>query len=121
MRHAGRALALVLPTGLGGVVGVAAIALHRSTSSAVIAMTTTLVAMWALRWWSEHAVLAFGAGWIGVVLVALAGRGEGDYVISSDARGWLLIGFGFVVLVTAILWARPIRVRHDSGPLGGPT
>jgi hypothetical protein len=125
MRVAGRvvglSLALLLSVLLGAAVAVAALATHRSPSGAVAAMATTLVAMWALRCWWGRAVLAFAAGWSVTMLAAVVGRGEGDYVVSSDPMGWLLIGFAVVVLVTGALWGQPRAPRSDSGSVGRHT
>ena len=41
------------------------------------------------------AIGAYGAGWCLVVLVLLEGRGEGDYLIAGDVRGW-----GFLVVAS---------------------
>jgi len=41
------------------------------------------------------AVAAYGAVWCLVVLVLLDGRGEGDYLVAADTRGW-----GFLVVVS---------------------
>lgn len=120
MRIAGHVLALTLAFLLGVAVGVATLAVHRSVSGLVIGMASTLVAMWAMRCWLPRAVVTFAAGWLTVLLVAVSGRGEGDYVVSSDVLGWLVIGFGFVVLVTGVLWGRAPR-RSDSETLGTPT
>jgi peptidoglycan/LPS O-acetylase OafA/YrhL len=114
-------LAGLLSLLLGAAVAVAALATHRSPSGAVVAMATTLVAMWSLRCWWRRAVLAFAAGWSVAILAAVAGRGEGDYVLSSDPMGWLLIGFALVVLVTGGLWSRPRAPRSDSGSVAGHT
>jgi hypothetical protein len=121
MRRARHVATLTLSFLLGVAVGVAAVAVHRSGSGAVIGMVTTLAVMWAMRSWLPPAVVTFAAGWLTTVLVAVSGRGEGDYVVSSDARGWWLIGFGLVVLVTGLLWGRTPRGRSDSGSLGKPT
>ncbi len=121
MRLLGRMLALVLAFVTGVAVGVAGVGLHRTFPGAVIAMTATLVVMWAIHWWAAGGTAAFAAGWLTVLLVAVAGRGEGDYVVSADARGWLLMGFGVVVLVTGIAWARQPPVRSGSGSVGAAT
>ena len=118
MRLLGRLLALVLALASGVAVGVATLALHRSTTGVVIAMTTTLAVMWAIHWWVAGGAPAFAAGWLTALLVAVAGRGEGDYVVSADAWGWLLMGFGVVVLVTGFAWGRLPARRSGSGSVG---
>jgi hypothetical protein len=121
MRRAGPVVVLVLSLLLGLVVAVATLAVHRTLSGVVIAGAAALAAMWALHCWVPRAATTFAAGWLAVLLVAIAGRGEGDYVVSSDTLGWTLIGFGFVVLVTGIAWGRPPGVRRDSASLGAST
>jgi hypothetical protein len=100
---------------LGLATGVASIAVHRTLPGLLLATTTTLVVLWTLRLWLPRATTAFAAGWLVPLLVAITGRGEGDYAVSSDARGWLLVITGFVVLVTGISWGRPPAGRSDSG------
>lgn len=118
MRLLARLLALLLALVTGVAVGVATLAVHRSATGVIIAMATTLVVMWAVHWWVAGGAPAFAAGWLTALLVAVAGRGEGDYVVSADARGWLLMGFGVVVLVTGFAWARVPARRSGSGSVG---
>lgn len=117
MRILGAALSLVL----GLAAGVAAIAVHRSLPGLVLGVGTALVVLWTLRMWLPVAAAGFAAGWLVALVVAVAGRGEGDYVVSSDPRGWLLIGAGFAILVTGILLGRAPALRHDSGSVGAST
>jgi len=107
MRHPGRVAALALCLVLGGAAGIATLAAHRTLPGAALALGATVLVMRALSWWLPWAATAFGAGWLACLLVALGGRPEGDYVISADAWGWVLLGSGFVVLVTALAWGRP--------------
>lgn len=117
MRPVGVALSVVL----GLAVAVAAIAVHRSLPGLLLGVGTTLVVLWTLRLWLPAAAAGFAAGWLVALVAAVAGRGEGDYVVSSDSRGWMLIGSGFAVLVTGILLARAPAVPHDSGSGGSST
>lgn len=121
MRRLGRTVAIALSLLAGLATGTVAVALHRSTSGLVLGLGTTLVVLWTLRLWLPRATLAFAAGWLAALLVALAGRGEGDYAVSSDPVGWTLTGAGLVVLVTGIWWGKVPPVRHDSGSVGGST
>ncbi|HEU4512448.1 MAG TPA: hypothetical protein VFR87_05040 [Nocardioidaceae bacterium] len=120
MRHTGPVVALALSMLLGVAVALVSIAVHRTWSGILLAGAGTLAAMWALHWWVPRAATTFAAGWLAVLLLAIAGRGEGDYVVSSDTLGWTLIGFGLVVLVTGIVWGRAPTVRRDSGSEGPP-
>jgi hypothetical protein len=117
MRLLGYLLALVL----GLAAGIAAVALHRTVPGLVLGVGTAVVVIRTLGMWLPRAATAFAAGWLVVLVVAVAGRGEGDYVVSSDAQGWLFIVSGFVVLVTGLLWGRPTTTRRDSGSGGLPT
>jgi hypothetical protein len=121
MRRLGYALALVLALLLGLAAGICAIALHRSLPGLVLGVGTAVVVLRTLGLWLPRAAMVFAAGWLVALLGAVAGRGEGDYVVSSDGYGWLLIASGLVVLVTGILWGRPPTVRRDSGSGGLPT
>lgn len=106
---------------LGLAAGIASIALHRTLPGLLLAAGTTVLALWTLRQWLPRAATVFAAGWLVPLLAAISGRGEGDYAVSSDALGWLLIGTGFVVLVTGISWGRPPTGRSDSGSHRHPT
>lgn len=117
MRFLGYALALVL----GLAAGVAAIAVHRSPAGLLLGTGTAVVVIWTLRSWLPRAATAFAAGWLVPLVAAVGGRGEGDYAVSSDLYGWLLIVAGFVVLVTGLAWGRAPAVRHDSGYEGAAT
>ncbi|HEX6247620.1 MAG TPA: hypothetical protein VFZ64_07090 [Nocardioidaceae bacterium] len=121
MRLLGHTTAAALSLVLGLVTGTVSVLLHSSLPGLVLGVGTTLVVLWTLRLWLPRAVLAFAAGWLGAFLVALAGRGEGDYVISSDLHGWLITGSGLVILVTGIWWGRGPAVQHDSGYVGDAT
>ncbi len=54
---------------------------------------------------------------VAALLFFLPSRPEGDYLISSDARGYPLLGFGVVVLLFGI-----VTVGHRTGdaPPGRP-
>jgi hypothetical protein len=117
MRFVGYALAAFL----GLAAGIAAIAVHRTFLGLLLGAGTAVLVIWTLRQWLPRAGTAFAAGWLVPLLAAITGRGEGDYAVSADSRGWLLIVAGFVVLVTGIAWGRPPTVRHDSGSAGVPT
>jgi len=116
-----RATVLAAALLVGSAAGVCAIAIHRSLPGLVLGVGTALVAMWTLRLWQPHAATLFAAGWLVPLLGAVSGRAEGDYAVSSDLLGWLLIVSGLVVVVTGIIWGRPLPGARDSGPGGAPT
>ncbi len=120
MRRPAPVVALVLSLLLGVAVAVATTAVHRTWPGILLGAAATLSAMWALHWSVARAATTFAAGWLAVLLLAVAGRGEGDYVVPSDSLGWTLIGFGFVVLVTGLAWGRVPTGGRDSGSEGPP-
>lgn len=116
-----RLLALVLSPVVGLATGTATIAVSRSAAGLALGVVATLAAMWALRLWLAFATSLFAAGWLVPLLVAMSGRGEGDYVVAGDLLGWALIISGIAVLVLGIAWGRPLPTTHDSGPRTGST
>lgn len=76
----------------------------------------TATALWVLpdRWWGR---LPFGLGWAITVAVVLGGRAEGDYVLASDAGGYVVLATAVVVAVVGLVTLRPHRGRRrvDSG------
>jgi hypothetical protein len=58
----------------------------------------------------------FGLGWTGLVLVALLGRPEGDYVVAATARGYALLVAALVLGVYAIV-TLPVQ-RRAAGESG---
>jgi hypothetical protein len=118
LAHAGLTVAAVL---IGAVVGVLALGVHRDGGSGrpwglLLAVAGSAAASVVLSAVSESrgAVLGYGLGWGAVVLVALAGRPEGDYLVAADALGWgfVIAGCGAVVIVTAVGLLRP-RAEPD--------
>lgn len=116
-----RLLAYLVALLLGLAAGVAAIAVHRTLPGLVLGTGAALVALWALRQWLARAGAAFAAGWLAPLVIGLVGRGEGDYLVASDPRGYLLIGAGLTVLLAGIVSSVPAGGRHDSRSVGAPT
>lgn len=94
---------------LGAASGLASVAVHdKSWLWFVLALaaplaTTIAVAAGLLR-------VAFVAGWFGVLMLAVLGRPEGDYAISSNVRGYSLLGAGLLILALAVATIpRPVR------------
>lgn len=121
MRLLGTALGVALCLLLGMASGVAALAVHRSLPGLLLGVGTAVVVVRTLRLWWPGAGQAFAGGWLVLLVVAVAGRGEGDYVVSSDLLGWSFVASGFVVLVTALASGPPRMHRHDSASAGVPT
>ncbi|MFC4785448.1 hypothetical protein ACT8ZV_13295 [Nocardioides sp. MAHUQ-72] len=109
MRTLGRvavALGLLL---LGVGTGIASVAVHELSWGLPLVVATTAVTLVALPpgWWLR---LPFALGWTGLVGLLVDPRPEGDYVISSDWRGYTLVGLALLVLVVGIATLpRPAR------------
>jgi len=91
---------------VGGGVGLMAVAAHGRTEGLLLAVLATVAAVYALpggRWFTR---LPFGAGWMLVVFYASRPRPEGDYLVAADARGYVLLGAGVVVLMYSLLTVR---------------
>jgi hypothetical protein len=93
---------------LGAVVGSLAILTHARPVGLVLGLLATAATAWALPGgWSLR--FSFVGGWIAVLAYVLVPRAGGGYLIGSDARGYLLLGFGLVLLLVAIVTVRPLR------------
>jgi len=126
MRLLGRAAVAVGLLLVGAATAIAAVAVHELTWGLPLAVAATLVTLAALPpgWWLR---LPFALGWT-VLLGWLVGpRPEGDYVVSSDLPGYLLVGLGLLVLVLGIATLpRPTRATRPDEPAepvepSGPT
>lgn len=60
-------------------------------------------------------VLGYAVGWCGVVLLVLAGRPEGDYLVGGDLLGWgfLLLACGGVFAATVLGIVLTGHSAHD--------
>lgn len=103
---------------LGVAVGVASVALHTEWWTLGLAAATTIVVLVALGpgWWSR---LPFGIGWVLVVAMTVSPRDEGDYLVSGDAQGYLLLGLAVVVLVVSLA-TLPLPRRGVGGSSTAP-
>jgi hypothetical protein len=95
--RAAAALALLV---LGALVGLAAVALHASWWGFVLAAVGSLAVLPALppRWWT---LPPYAVGWWVPLLVAWAGRREGDYALESSRYGYGLVVLAAVLVVAA--------------------
>jgi len=86
----------------------------------VLAAAASVSISWALTVLDAGpmAVVAYGLGWGAVVVVALGGRPEGDYLVAADLLGWgLLIGVTSAVFVVTVLGvAVGTRRPHSRQP-----
>lgn len=101
LRHAGAFL-------LGVVVGVAATAVHRVTTSGLpagllLAVVASIAAAWLLRTGVvPRSAAAYCLGWVLVIGFAVAGRPEGDFAVAGDLAGYTLMGTGLVLVVLGV-------------------
>lgn len=96
-----RVVALVALLLVGAVTGVAAVAVHQRWWSLALAVAAVAATMLALPpGWSTR--LPFALGLVAVLGLAMTPRGEGDYLIPANARGYALLGVGFLGLLFAI-------------------
>lgn len=97
MIRAATALALLV---LGALVGLAAVALHDIWWGLLLATAASLAMLVALppRWWT---LPPYAVGWWVPLLLAWAGRPEGDYAVESSRYGYGLVVLATVVIVAA--------------------
>ncbi len=107
-----RVLAAVLLAVCGMLTAIASVALHQRWWGLLLAWAATSVVLVALppRWWSR---LAFAVGWAGLVAWVAAPRPEGDYAISQDVPGMLLLALGLLVVLLGVA-TLPRPRRGDS-------
>ncbi len=102
---------------VGAVTGIASVAVHdKSWGWFLLAVAAPLAVTVALRPGWRRA--GFAVGWVGVLMVALLGRPEGDYVVSSTARGYALLGLGLALVVLVVVTV-PVRARSGRSGASG--
>lgn len=91
---------------VGAAVALAAVLVHRSVFpfGLLLALATTF----AVPWWllgsaRSRTAASYVVGWLAVLSLVVAGRPEGDYVLASDAKGYALLGAGFLMVVVGIV------------------
>lgn len=91
----------VLLLGVGAVAGVAAVAVHQRWWGLLLAVAAVIATAVALPrgWWTR---LPFALGFLVPLGLAMTPRGEGDYLVPGNTRGYVLLGLGVVVLVIAV-------------------
>ncbi len=84
---------------------------HGRTTGLVLGVVATAAAAYALPggWGTRSRSRGLGRR----LAYTLVPRPEGDYLISADLNGYLLLGFGLALLLFAIVTVRPLR-PHDS-------
>ena len=93
---------------LGLVVGLSSVALHHYWWGLLLAIAATSTAAFALPagWWAR---MPFAVGWVAMVGYLALPSDEGDYAISSDVQGYVLLGFAVALLVASMVTLQPIR------------
>jgi NADH:ubiquinone oxidoreductase subunit 4 (subunit M) len=113
--EAATALALLV---LGGLAGLAAVALHASWWGLLLAAVASLAVLVVLppRWWT---LPPYAVGWWVPLLVAWAGRSEGDYAVESSGYGYGLVVLATVVVVVAAFLTALRAPRRPPRPAPG--
>ena len=104
---------------LGAVTVICTVALHSSLLGWMLGAAASIVTVSVLPggWFYRP---PFALGWVGVGMVILQGRPEGDFLVSNDTYGSLLLGVGgAVVAFTVFGLARPPE-RAGSGSAQTP-
>lgn len=96
-----RILAAVGLLVLGAGTGIATVAVHQLSWALGLAVAATALTAYAVPagWWSR---LAFALGWVAMVGWLAMPRPEGDYLISQDWQGYLVLGLGMLLLVVGV-------------------
>ncbi len=93
---------------LGLVVALSSVALHQRWWGLPLAIAATAITAYALPpGWAAR--MSFAFGWVALVGYVAFPRGEGDYVISADLPGYVLLGFAVALLVAATVTLQPVR------------
>lgn len=121
MRRLARVAAVGLGTGvataLGAWTSACVIAVHSVTWGLILGLLATGAAVLAAS--PGLARLGFTLGWGFVLLLAVLGRPEGDWVIEADVNGYALLGCGLAALASGVA-TLPVRPRAAS-PVRAPT
>ncbi|MFC5728838.1 MULTISPECIES: DUF6113 family protein [Nocardioides] len=121
MRAALRAALVVPCLVLGSAMSLCTVLLHDywwGLGLGIAATAATLVALpagWGTR-------LPFATGWAVALLLVTPERPEGDYLVSGDPSGYLLLGAGIAVFGAGFTGLMPRRgAAEDSGGAGPAT
>ena len=98
----------------GAATGLATVAVHELSWGLPLALAATGLTVVALPggWWSR---LAFVVGWDAMVGWLTFPRPEGDYLISQDVQGYVVLGVALLLLVVAVgTLPPPGRRRRES-------
>jgi len=104
----GKAAGAVSLIAVGFIVGIAAVAVHARWWGLLLAVGAAIAGVLALRPGLQR--VAYAAGWVVAVALAVVPRPEGDYAIASDVPGYLFLALA-VALVILALATLPVRPR----------
>lgn len=87
---------------VGAATSLATVLLHQSWLWLTVAAVATLAVLLAAppKGWVR---LPFALGWVAIVIAAMLGRPEGDYVLGAERHGYAVLIGGLVVLICATL------------------
>lgn len=103
---------------LGAATAVAAVAAHELWwGLPLTAATLAAVLVWVGPGWLTRLPLALG--FVVVVLVAVPRRPEGDYLVSSDTRGYLFLLLTLLTLLAAVVTLPRPRRAPVAETVGG--
>ena len=102
MIHVVRALGALALLALGAVSALAAVLVHGDWWGLLLAWAAMLAVLVALPpdWFGRP---AFSAGWILLLVNALGSRPEGDFLVASTTRGYLLLLTAPVLVVVCLV------------------
>jgi len=119
MRTLARVVAAPVLLVLGAGTALATVALHELAWGLPLAVAATVATLVALPpgWWSR---LPFALGFTAFVGWVVEPRPEGDYAISSDWRGYVVVGGALLLLVVGIATLPRPRPRTSPGSAREP-
>ena len=106
---------------LGAWVSLCVVLLHDYWWGLALGLSATVATLVALPggWWAR---LPFALGWAALLVVTAPERPEGDYLVSGDRNGYLLLGAGIAVFGAGFTGlVRRRRTAEDSEGFGPPT
>jgi hypothetical protein len=103
----------------GGVVALCTVLLHDYPWGLVLGVVTTVATLVALPpgWWGRF---AFALGWMGLLWRAATETAAGDYLVATDASGYVLLVFGLGVFAAGLAGLLPRRGPDDDSGTVGP-
>ena len=101
---------------LGGVVGLAALVVHRDAFPFGLALavgTTLAVSWWLVSSSQPSSGTSYSLGWLAVLAGAVVGRPEGDFAVASDVAGYTLVACAAGEVLAGVV---SLAVARGGGP-----